>query len=90
MSRNRRILALVHDRVRQAAADGVILDAYRLADELIAADAELTPRRAVDTVIAAGVVYGACLVLDPPAAARPPAPKGPANDGARPRETVPA
>jgi hypothetical protein len=62
-----RFLSTVHQRVQQAAKAGAILDAYRLADELIADDLSyrITRPEAVKTVLAAAVVYGASLVLDP-------------------------
>ncbi|GEM_PF-4072717 len=62
-----RFLSIVHARVRDSVGKGAILDAYRLADELLAEDLSyrITRLEAVNTVIAAGVVYGAALLLDP-------------------------
>jgi hypothetical protein len=62
-----RFLARVHERVQQAVKAGAILDAYRLADELIAGDLSysITRPEAVKTILAATVVYGGSLVLDP-------------------------
>ena len=62
-----RFLARVHERVQQAVKAGAILDAYRLADELIADDLSysITRPEAVKTILAATVVYGGSLVLDP-------------------------
>lgn len=62
-----RFLTTVHETVRESARSGQILDAYRLADELIAADLSyaITRLQAVNTVLAASVVYGAPLFLDP-------------------------
>lgn len=78
-----RFLTSVHEKVRESARMGQILDAYRLADDLIAEDLSYTITReyAVNTVIAAGVVYGASLLLDPQSVS--------ANDSGRParRET---
>lgn len=62
-----RFLTSVHEKVRESARSGQIIDAYRLADDLMAEDLSysITRARAVNTVIAAGVVYGASLLLDP-------------------------
>ena len=66
-------LARVHAKVRESAEAGAILDAYRLADELIAADLSygITRPEAVRTILAAGVVYGASMLLDPEEDAHP-------------------
>ncbi len=65
-------LSAVHTRVRASAQTGAILDAYLLADELMAQDIAypITRDVAVRTVLAASVVYGAPLLLDPGSRAR--------------------
>jgi hypothetical protein len=62
-----RFLKLVHGAARRAAQTGDYLDAYRVADELRAQDSglNLTRRAAADNVIAAGLIYGAQMWIDP-------------------------
>lgn len=68
-----RFLSNVHKRVQESARAGAILDAYRLADELMAQDISygITRAEAVRTILAAGVVYGASMLLDPEDDSRP-------------------
>lgn len=62
-----RFLTAVHAKVRESVRSGHILDAYQLADDLMAEDLSyaISRAQAVNTVLAAGVVYGASLLLDP-------------------------